>query len=157
MYCTNENNNRHIVYKPLLSINLKKRRSFMVDWGAIIVGFLFSIILGTIFAIIIPIWGGIIGLLLAGMVVGYMVGGDAMNGAVNGALSGIFGALVLSILLLISGTLILGIIGFAAATVTSVFILVGFIGVMLIMAIGGAIGSIVRNEPEVKVIEYRGP
>jgi len=129
----------------------------MVDWGAVIVGFLLSLVFGAIFAVIIPIWGGIIGLLLAGMVVGYMVGGDAMNGAVNGAFAGIFGALVLSILLLIAGTLILGIIGFAAATITSVFILVGFVGVMLIMALGGALGSIVKNEPEVKIVEYRSP
>jgi hypothetical protein len=129
----------------------------MIDWGAVILGFFLSIILGGVFAIIIPIWGGIIGLLLAGMAVGYIVGGDAMNGAVNGALAGVFGAIVLSLLLLIAGTLILGIIGFAAATITSVFILIGFIGVMIIMGVGGAIGSIVKNEPEVKVVEYRGP
>jgi hypothetical protein len=129
----------------------------MINWGAVILGFFLSIILGSIFAVIIPIWGGIIGLLLAGMAVGYMVGGDPMNGAVNGALAGIFGAIVLSFLLLIAGTLILGIIGFAAATLTSLFILAGFVGVMLIMAVGGLIGSIIKDEPEVKVIEYRGP
>ncbi len=129
----------------------------MVDWGAIILGFILSIILSGIFAIIIPIWGGIVGLLLAGMAVGYIVGGDALNGAINGALAGIFGAIVLSLLLLIAGTLILGIIGFAAATITSFIILIGFVGVMLIMAVGGAIGSIVKDEPEVRVIEYRGP
>ncbi len=129
----------------------------MVDWGAVIIGFFLSIILGGIFAIIIPVWGGLIGLLLAGMAVGYIVGGDAMNGAVNGALAGVFGAIVLSFLLLIAGTLILGIIGFAAATITSLFILVGFIGVMIVMAVGGAIGSVVKNEPEVRVVEYRGP
>ena len=129
----------------------------MINWGAVIIGFFLSIILGGIFAIIIPIWGGLLGLLLAGMAVGYIVGGDAMNGAVNGALAGIFGAIVLSFLLLIAGTLILGIIGFAAATITSLFILVGFIGVMIVMAVGGAIGSVVKNEPEVRVVEYRGP
>ncbi|WP_048192201.1 DUF5518 domain-containing protein [Methanobacterium sp. SMA-27] len=129
----------------------------MVNWGAVIIGFFLSIILGGIFAIIIPIWGGLLGLLLAGMAVGYIVGGDAMNGAVNGALAGVFGAIILSFLLLIAGTLILGIIGFAAATITSLFILVGFIGVMIVMAVGGAIGSVVKNEPEVRVVEYRGP
>lgn len=129
----------------------------MVNWGAIIIGFFLSIILGGIFAIIIPIWGGLLGLLLAGMAVGYIVGGDAMNGAVNGALAGVFGAIILSFLLLIAGTLILGIIGFAAATITSLFILAGFIGVMIVMAVGGAIGSVVKNEPEVRVVEYRGP
>lgn len=128
----------------------------MIDWGAIILGFILSIIFAGIFAIIIPIWGGILGLLLAGMVVGYMVGGDAINGAINGALAGIFGAIILSLLLLIAGTLILGIIGFAAATITSFVILIGFVGVMLIMAVGGAIGSIVKDEPEVRIIEYRG-
>ena len=134
-----------------------KRRSYMVDWGAVILGFVLSIIFGGIFAVIIPVWGGILGLLLAGMVVGYLVGGDAMNGAVNAGLAGVFGAIVLSLLLLIAGTLILGIIGFAAATITSLFIFVGFVGVMLIMALGGAIGSIVKGEPVVEVVEYRGP
>jgi hypothetical protein len=129
----------------------------MVDWGAIILGFILSIIFTGIFAIIIPIWGGILGLLLAGMVVGYIVGGDALNGAINGALAGVFGAIVLSLLLLITGTLILGIIGFAVATITSFIILIGFVVVMFIMAIGGAIGSIVKDEPEVRVIEYSGP
>ena len=129
----------------------------MVDWGAIILGFVLSIIFGGIFAVIIPVWGGILGLLLAGMVVGYLVGGDAMNGAVNAGLAGVFGAIVLSLLLLIAGTLILGIIGFAAATITSLFIFVGFVGVMLIMALGGAIGSIVKDEPVVEVVDYRGP
>ena len=129
----------------------------MVDWGAVILGFILSIILGGIFAVIIPVWGGILGLLLAGMAVGYMVGGDAMNGAVNAGLAGVFGAIVLSLLLLIAGTLILGIIGFAAATITSLFIFIGFIGVMLIMALGGTIGSIVKDEPVVEVVEYKGP
>ena len=129
----------------------------MVDWGAVILGFILSIILGGIFAVIIPVWGGILGLLLAGMAVGYMVGGDAMNGAINAGLAGVFGAIVLSLLLLIAGTLILGIIGFAAATITSLFIFIGFIGVMLIMALGGAIGSIVKGEPVVEVVEYKGP
>lgn len=127
----------------------------MVNWGAVIIGFFLSIILGGIFAIIIPVWGGLLGLLLSGMAVGYMVGGDAVNGAVNGGLAGIFGAIVLSLLLLIAGTLILGIIGFAAASLTSIFILVGFIGVMIIMAIGGAIGALIKNEPEVEVIQPR--
>jgi len=129
----------------------------MVDWGAVILGFVLSIIFGGIFAVIIPVWGGILGLLLAGMVVGYLVGGDAMNGAVNAGLAGVFGAIVLSLLLLIAGTLILGIIGFAAATITSLFIFVGFVGVMLIMPLGGAIGSIVKGEPVVEVVEYMGP
>ena len=35
----------------------------MVNWGAVIIGFFLSIILGGIFAIIIPIWGGLLGLL----------------------------------------------------------------------------------------------
>ena len=128
----------------------------MVDWGAKILGFILSIIFGGIFAIIIPVWGGILGLLLAGMVVGYLVGGDAINGAVNAGFAGVFGAIVLSLLLLIAGTLILGIIGFAAATITSLFIFVGFVGVMLIMALGGAIGSIVKDEPLVEVVEHKG-
>ena len=76
----------------------------MVNWGAVIIGFFLSIIIGGIFAIIIPIWEGLLGLLLAGMAVGYIVGGDAMNGAMNGALAGVFRAIVLSFLLIMAGT-----------------------------------------------------
>lgn len=37
----------------------------MVEWGAVIIGFVLSIILGALFAVIIPLWGGILGLLMA--------------------------------------------------------------------------------------------
>ena len=120
----------------------------MINWGAVIVGFILSIIFGGIFTVIIPVWGGIIGLILAGMSVGYMVGGEPLNGTVNAALAGIFGGIVLSLLLLIAGTIILGIIGFTAATLTSLFILAGFVGVMLLMAVGELIGAVIKDEPE---------
>jgi hypothetical protein len=68
-------------------------------------------------------------------------------GAANGAVSGLFGAIVLSILLLIFGTLILGLIGFAAATVTSLVLIIGSLGVLIIMAVGGAIGAAIKGEP----------
>lgn len=122
-----------------------------IDWGAVIIGFILSIVLGAVFGVIIPALGALLGWLLAGMAVGYMVGGDAGNGLGNGAVSGLFGAIVLSILMLIFGTLILGIIGFAAATVTSIFLFIAFFGVMIIMAIGGAIGAVIKGEPEVPV------
>ncbi|MDD3984742.1 MAG: DUF5518 domain-containing protein [Methanobacterium sp.] len=76
----------------------------MINWGAVIFGFFLSIIFGGIFTIIIPGWGGLLGLLLAGMAVGYIVGGDIADGAVNSALAGIFGAITFSFLLLIAGT-----------------------------------------------------
>jgi hypothetical protein len=119
----------------------------MVNWGAVVIGFLASIVLGAVFGVIIPVVGSLIGLLLAGMLVGYMVGGDAMNGAVNAAVSGAFGAILLSILLLIFGTLLLGLIGFAAASLTSIFLFIAVIGVVIIMAVGGAIGSLIKDEP----------
>ena len=120
----------------------------MINWGVVIVGFLAEIILGAILGVLIPGWGALLGVLLAGMLVGYMVGGDAGNGAANGAVAGAFGAIVLSILLLIFVTILLGLIGFAAASITSVILLVGSIGVILIMALGGAIGSLIKGEPE---------
>jgi hypothetical protein len=75
-----------------------------IDWGAVIIGFILSIVLGGFFAAIIPGVGALLGWLLAGMVVGYMVGGTGGNGAANGAVSGLFGAIVVSLLLLIFGT-----------------------------------------------------
>gem|GEM_PF-471046 len=119
-----------------------------IDWSAVIVGFFLSIVLGALLGVIIPIVGSVLGLFLAGMVVGYMVGGDAVNGVVNGAVSGLFGAIILSILMLIFGTIFLGLIGFAAATVTSIILFIAFFGVMIIMAIGGVIGSLIKGKPE---------
>ncbi|MDI9437774.1 MAG: DUF5518 domain-containing protein [Euryarchaeota archaeon] len=120
----------------------------MINWGVVIVGFLAEIILGGILGVLIPGWGALLGLLLAGMLVGYMVGGDAGNGAVNGAVAGAFGAIILSVLLLIFGTILLGLVGFAAASVTSMVLLLGSIGVIIIMALGGAVGSLIKGEPE---------
>jgi hypothetical protein len=122
-------------------------KNMEINWGAVIIGFILSIVLGAIFAAIIPGVGALLGWLLAGMVVGYMVGGTAGNGAANGAISGLFGAIVLSILLLIFGTLILGFIGFAAATVTSLVMILGSLGVLIIMAVGGLIGALIKGEP----------
>jgi hypothetical protein len=120
----------------------------LINWGVVIVGFLAEIILGGILGVLIPGWGALLGLLLAGMLVGYMVGGDAGNGAVNGAVAGAFGAIILSVLLLIFGTILLGLVGFAAASVTSMVLLLGSIGVIIIMALGGAVGSLIKGEPE---------
>ncbi|HNR26603.1 MAG TPA: DUF5518 domain-containing protein [Methanobacteriaceae archaeon] len=120
----------------------------MINWGVVIVGFLAEIILGGILGVLIPGWGALLGLLLAGMLVGYMVGGDAGNGAVNGAGAGAFGAIIISVLLLIFGTILLGLVGFAAASVTSMVLLLGSIGVIIIMALGGAVGSLIKGEPE---------
>ncbi|NYB52931.1 MAG: DUF5518 domain-containing protein [Methanobacteriaceae archaeon] len=122
-----------------------------IDWGAAVIGFILSIVLGAIFGVLIPGVGALLGWFLAGMVVGYMVGGTAGNGLVNGAVSGLFGAIVLSILMLVFGTLILGLIGFAAATVTSIILIIAFLGVMIIMAAGGAIGSLIKGEPQATV------
>lgn len=119
----------------------------MIDWGAVIVGFILAIILGAVFGVIIPVWGAIIGLLIAGIAVGYMVGGEATDGLVNGALSGLFGGIVLSLLLLIFGTILLGLIGFAVAAISSIIILALFLGAMIVMAVGGAIGSVFKGEP----------
>ena len=120
----------------------------LINWGVVIVGFLAEIILGAILGVLIPGWGALLGLLLAGMLVGYMVGGDAGNGAVNGAVAGAFGAIIISVLLLIFGTILLGLVGFAAASVTSMVLLLGSIGVIIIMALGGAVGSLIKGEPE---------
>ncbi|MEG3225351.1 MAG: hypothetical protein BME94_07535 [Methanobacteriales archaeon Met13] len=121
----------------------------MINWGAVIIGFFAAIVLGGLFGVIIPGWGALLGMLLAGMLVGYMVGGDAGNGAANGAVAGAFGAIVLSILFLIFGTILLGIIGFAAASITSVFLLIGSLGVVIVMGVGGAIGSLIKDGPAV--------
>lgn len=118
-----------------------------IEWGAVAIGFILSIVFGAIFGVLIYGVGALLGWLIAGIVVGYMVGGTAGNGMANGAVSGLFGAIILSILLLVFGTLLLGIVGFAAATVTSLVLIIGFFGVMIIMAIGGAIGSIIKGEP----------
>jgi hypothetical protein len=119
----------------------------VINWGAVITGFLLSIILGAIFGVIIPVWGSLIGLLIAGMAAGYMAGGDTVNGMVNGALAGLFGGIILSIMLIIFGTILLGLVGFAVATLSAIVIMALFVGAMIIMAVGGALGAVVRGEP----------
>jgi len=118
----------------------------IINWGAVIVGFCLSIILGAIFGTFGGPFGGILGVFIAGMVVGYMVNEDAMNGATNGAISGAFGAIIIAILMIIFGTLLLGIVGFAVAGFTAILLLISTLGVVIIMAVGGAVGAMVKGE-----------
>ncbi len=87
----------------------------MVNWTAAFVGFILAVILSNLFGMFLGFVGISLGLFLAGIVVGLMVGGGVLTGFGNGLVAGAFGAIVLSIILLIGGTLAAGLAGFTAA------------------------------------------
>lgn len=119
----------------------------MVNWTAAFVGFILAVILSNLFGYFLGFVGVTLGLFLAGIVVGLMVGGGVLSGFGNGLVAGAFGAIVLSIILLIGGTLAAGLIGFTAAAVASITWIVWiFLTSGFVVGVGGAIGSLISGK-----------
>lgn len=121
----------------------------MTNWYAVAVGFVVSVVIGTV-GIVIPGLGQLTAGLVGGFLAGYMASGGVGRGAWHGLLSGSIGGIVLSILigLLVSvvGTFGLGPLGPVVGG--SVFVL----GVVLALVLGiesalaGAVGGWVAEE-----------
>lgn len=119
----------------------------MVNWTAAFVGFILAVILSNLFGYFLGFTGISIGLFLAGIVVGLMVGGGILTGFGNGLVAGAFGAIVISIILLIGGTITAGVVRFTAAAIASVtWILTIFVTTGFVMGVGGAIGSLISGK-----------
>ena len=119
----------------------------MVNWTATFVGFILAVILSNLFGYFLGFIGITIGLFIAGIVVGLMVGGGVLTGFGNGLVAGAFGAIVISIILLIGGTLTAGIVGFTTAAVLSItWILWIFVTSGFVVGVGGAIGSLISGK-----------
>ncbi len=115
----------------------------MINWKAVIIGFILAIVLGILFLVIGGAFGSFIGLIIAGAIVGYMVNVDMKNGLIHGALIGVVGGIISAIVLTII-FLALGSLGLLIA-------MGGFLELILLIifwavfgAIGGAIGSFIR-------------
>jgi hypothetical protein len=115
-----------------------------VNWTAAFVGFIMVVILSNVFGYFFHSIGIGVGLFLAGIIVGLMVGGGVLTGFGNGLVAGAFGAIVISIILLIGGTITAGLVGFttaAIAWIVYIFVTSGFV-----VGVGGAIGSLISGK-----------
>ncbi len=118
----------------------------MVKVGAVLVGFILSIIFPIILRSFMP-YGPILGLFLAGFVVGLMVREGALGGFWNATVAGAFGGIMVAILLTIFGAIIGGIPGlfigfFSGLLLVIVLLLVS----MIFMGVGGAIGGFLAGD-----------
>lgn len=118
----------------------------MIDWKAVIIGFLLSSILGLALNSFIPIIGGMISTLVAAILVGYLVNNSLMKGAINGALMGFLGGLVEIIIILILGYTFAGFKGLLIAGIGAIIIIALSLIHIVIAIIGGIIGSAIKNE-----------
>ncbi|MBC7121403.1 DUF5518 domain-containing protein [Methanoculleus sp.] len=103
-------------------------------WTGVIVGWLVGVLLGFL----LPVLGTLAG----GFVAGWLVRGGIWNGAKAGLVAGLLGAIVISLLILIGGTVLFGVFGFIAGLGTSfLIVLISFIYQGILSLIGGAIGG----------------
>jgi len=119
----------------------------LVNWTAAFVGFVLVVILSNLFGYFFGFIGISIGLFIAGIVVGLMVGGGVLTGFGNGLVAGAFGAIVISIILLIGGTITAGLIGFTTVAIASItWIIYIFVTSGFVVGVGGAIGSLISGK-----------
>jgi hypothetical protein len=119
----------------------------LVNWTAAFVGFIMAVILSNVFGYFLGLTGISIGLFLAGVIVGLMVGSGVLTGFGNGLVAGAFGAIVISIILIIGGTVTAGLVGFSAAAILSIsWIITIFVTSGFVVGIGGAIGSLISGK-----------
>ena len=89
----------------------------------------------------------VIAICITGIIVGLMVGGGVLTGFGNGLVAGAFGAIVISIILLIGGTITAGLAGFTTAAIASVtWIVYIFVTSGFVVGVGGAIGSLISGK-----------
>jgi hypothetical protein len=109
------------------------KRSF---WPGVVIGFIAMILLGSL-----PVLGPVIG----GFIAGIIARGGVFGGATAGFVAGLFGAIVISGILLIGGSLLFGIPGFLTALGVSFIIVIATLYYGLLGFVGGAIaGAVVK-------------
>lgn len=118
----------------------------MVNWRAVLIGFLVELILGTIGALV-PGIGQIAAAVIGGFVAGIIAKGSIGNGAWHGLLAGAIGGVAIVLVLGVLATTLLGLGGGPGGVafglgLTSFLVVVWFL-VSLPSAVGGAIGAAV--------------
>ena len=120
---------------------------YLVNWTAAFVGFILAVILSNVLGLFFGFIGISIGFFLAGIVVGLMVGGGVLSGFGNGMVAGAFGAIVISIILIIGGT-----ISCRSSRICCSgnsfknCLIIHFRYSGFVMGIGGAIGSLISGK-----------
>jgi len=118
----------------------------MVNWTAVVVGFLVEVVVGTI-GLAVPVLGQLTAAILGGLVAGYMAGGSLGNGAWHGLLAGALGGLVVALIVGVFGTTLLGLGGgpggVALGLGLTAFAVVVWFLVSIPSAIGGVVGAAV--------------
>jgi hypothetical protein len=119
-----------------------------INWRAVGIGFVVTLVIGLIGGFAVPYtdvtipalsWG-VVGL-VGGAVAGYLVGGGIWNGAVNGILATTIGALVVLVVLGVVGTLLLGLVGLSLFLIP--LLLLGLYAIP--GAVGGAVGALLKG------------
>jgi len=115
----------------------------MIDQKVTLIGTALAVVLVVVFGMFIPLIGGVIALIVAGIVVGYMANQNIKTGAVHGALIGLFtGIIYILVIYVISGfsqKIIGGLIIYSLGSIP-VYILLG-LG-------GGIIGSVMKTRQQ---------
>ena len=104
-----------------------------------------EILVTVAFGMIVGLFGGAAGFLIATTYVGYRVGGNYKNGAIHGALVGIFMGVVVGVIGIILG---ITLAGTAGAVTGSLALILGVIVYVIIGMIGGTIGVLLKDRKE---------
>jgi hypothetical protein len=105
-------------------------------WIGVAIGFVVMVLLNSL-----PVIGPLIG----GFIAGIIARGGMWNGAKAGFLAGIFGAVIISVILIIGGSLLLGVPGFITALGVSFIIVLAALYFGIIGLIGGLVaGALVK-------------
>jgi hypothetical protein len=120
-----------------------------LNWKAILVSFLVTMVIAVIFNIYLPKNAGLIGPIIGGLIAGYMVGVSYTDGLVNGAIpAGLAGLIFTTVVVLLSintitsAAMTLGYTGSTETLLITSIIGAAFVGFALYFVLG-IIGSMV--------------
>jgi len=115
----------------------------MIDQKVILIGTVLAVALVVVFGMLIPLVGGVIALIVAGVVVGYLANQNIKIGAVHGALIGLFTGIIYILI-------IYAISGFSEKIVGGLIIYsLGSIPVYILIGLGGGIlGSVMKTRQQ---------
>jgi hypothetical protein len=103
-------------------------------WVGVVVGFIVMVLLGSL-----PVLGPLIG----GFISGLIAKGGARGGAMAGFVAGLFGVIVISIILIIGGSLLFGIPGFLTGLGISFIVVLAAFYFGLLGTVGGALAGVI--------------
>lgn len=116
------------------------------NWKAIIFGFIIAVVLALALGTFYGSLGSTIGVFIACVIAGYMVNRDLWISVKHGALIGLIGGVILIMLVIIAALSVGGSLR-AFTTLDGIFAIIGSLATWIIIgAVGGGIGSTIREE-----------